>query len=70
VDDPGVDRYPVFAATVMLALRVLRTFSLLQLGLEQFRDSRPPVAFVDVYYPGALREAAEGRLRGSPRLNW
>jgi len=53
---------PVFATMVMLALCVLGLFSYLRLGVEQMPDISPPVAFVDVRYPGASPEAVEREL--------
>ena len=50
---------PVFATMVMVALCVLGLFSYSKLGLEQMPDVSPPVAFVDVAYPGASPEAVE-----------
>ena len=50
---------PVFATMVMLALCVLGLFSYARLGVEQLPDVQPPVAFVDVAYPGASPEAVE-----------
>jgi multidrug efflux pump subunit AcrB len=50
---------PVFATMVMVALCVLGLFSYGKLGLEQMPDVSPPVAFVDVQYPGASPEAVE-----------
>jgi len=50
---------PVFATMVMVALCVLGLFSYLRLGVEQMPDISPPVAFVDVRYPGASPEAVE-----------
>jgi multidrug efflux pump subunit AcrB len=50
---------PVFATMVMVALCVLGIFSYLRLGVEQMPDISPPVAFVDVRYPGASPEAVE-----------
>ena len=44
---------------VMLALCVLGIFSYLRLGVEQLPDINPPVAFVDIRYPGASPEAVE-----------
>ena len=53
---------PVFATMVMVALCVLGIFSYLRLGVEQLPDVSPPVAFVDVVYPGASPEAVEREL--------
>ncbi|MBK6864331.1 MAG: efflux RND transporter permease subunit [Ideonella sp.] len=50
---------PVFATMVMVALCVLGIASYLRLGVEQLPDISPPVAFVDVAYPGASPEAVE-----------
>ncbi len=50
---------PVFATMVMVALCVLGLFSYARLGVEQLPDIAPPVAFVDVSYPGASPEAVE-----------
>jgi multidrug efflux pump subunit AcrB len=50
---------PVFATMVMVALCVLGLFSYMRLGVEQMPDISPPVAFVDVRYPGASPEAVE-----------
>ena len=50
---------PVFATMVMVALCVLGIASYLRLGVEQMPDISPPVAFVDVAYPGASPEAVE-----------
>lgn len=50
---------PVFATMVMVALCVLGLFAYGKLGLEQMPDVSPPVAFVDVAYPGASPEAVE-----------
>ncbi|MBC7955018.1 MAG: efflux RND transporter permease subunit, partial [Cytophagales bacterium] len=50
---------PVFATMVMVALCVLGLFSYSKLGLEQMPDVSPPLAFVDVAYPGASPEAVE-----------
>jgi len=50
---------PVFATMVMVALCVLGIFSYARLGVEQLPDVSPPVAFVDVSYPGASPEAVE-----------
>jgi len=50
---------PVFATMVMVALCVLGLFSYARLGVEQMPDVAPPVAFVDVAYPGAAPEAVE-----------
>jgi len=53
---------PVFATMVMVALCVLGFASYLRLGVEQMPDVSPPVAFVDVAYPGASPEAVEREL--------
>ena len=53
---------PVFATMVMVALCVLGLASYLRLGVEQMPDVSPPVAFVDVAYPGASPEAVEREL--------
>jgi multidrug efflux pump subunit AcrB len=53
---------PVFAAMVMVALCVLGLFSYARLGVEQMPDVAPPVAFVDVLYPGASPEAVEREI--------
>ncbi|MBE2244076.1 MAG: efflux RND transporter permease subunit [Burkholderiaceae bacterium] len=53
---------PVFATMVMVALCVLGIFSYVRLGVEQLPDVSPPVAFVDVVYPGASPEAVEREL--------
>ncbi len=50
---------PVFAAMVMVALCVLGIASYARLNVEQLPDISPPVAFIDVRYPGASPEAAE-----------
>ncbi|MBK9133342.1 MAG: efflux RND transporter permease subunit [Betaproteobacteria bacterium] len=50
---------PVFATMVMVALMVLGLFAYSKLGVEQIPDVAPPVAFVDVRYPGASPEAVE-----------
>ena len=50
---------PVFATMVMVALCVLGIASYLRLGVEQMPDISPPVAFIDVAYPGASPEAVE-----------
>ncbi|MFO1267871.1 MAG: efflux RND transporter permease subunit [Rubrivivax sp.] len=50
---------PVFATMVMVALMVLGLFAYAKLGVEQMPDVAPPVAFVDVRYPGASPEAVE-----------
>ncbi|HRI17037.1 MAG TPA: efflux RND transporter permease subunit [Burkholderiaceae bacterium] len=50
---------PVFATMVMVALCVLGIASYMRLGVEQMPDISPPVAFVDVAYPGASPEAVE-----------
>jgi hydrophobe/amphiphile efflux-1 (HAE1) family protein len=50
---------PVFATMVMVALCVLGLFSYVRLGVEQMPDVTPPVAFIDVQYPGASPEAVE-----------
>ncbi|NCV60643.1 MAG: efflux RND transporter permease subunit, partial [Betaproteobacteria bacterium] len=53
---------PVFAAMVMLALCVLGIFSYARLGVEQLPDIKPPVAFIDIRYPGASPEAVEREI--------
>ncbi len=53
---------PVFAAMVMVALCVLGVFSYLRLNVEQMPDVAPPVAWVDVVYPGASPEAVEREI--------
>jgi hydrophobe/amphiphile efflux-1 (HAE1) family protein len=53
---------PVFATMVMVALCVLGLFSYARLGVEQMPDFAPPVAFIDVAYPGASPEAVEREL--------
>ena len=53
---------PVFAAMVMLALCVLGLFSYIRLGVEQLPDIKPPVAFIDIRYPGASPEAVEREI--------
>jgi hydrophobe/amphiphile efflux-1 (HAE1) family protein len=53
---------PVFATMVMVALCVLGLFSYSKLGLEQMPDVSPPIAFVDVAYPGASPEAVEREI--------
>ena len=58
---------PVFATMVMVALCVLGIFSYLRLGVEQLPDVSPPVAFVDVVYPGASPEAVERELTSATR---
>ena len=50
---------PVFATMVMVALCVLGLFAYMRLGVEQMPDVTPPIAFVDVAYPGASPEAVE-----------
>ena len=50
---------PVFAAMVMAALCVLGVFSYARLGVEQLPDVAPPMAYIDVRYPGASAEAVE-----------
>lgn len=50
---------PVFATMVMVALCVLGLFAYAKLGVEQMPDVTPPIAFVDVAYPGASPEAVE-----------
>ncbi|MDP3083098.1 MAG: efflux RND transporter permease subunit, partial [Rubrivivax sp.] len=50
---------PVFATMVMVALCVLGLFAYAKLGVEQMPDVAPPVAFVEVVYPGASPEAVE-----------
>jgi hydrophobe/amphiphile efflux-1 (HAE1) family protein len=53
---------PVFATMVMVALCVLGGFAYWRLGVEQLPDVAPPVAFVDVRYPGASPEAVEREI--------
>jgi len=53
---------PVFATMVMVALCVLGLTAYLRLGVEQMPDVTPPVAFIDVAYPGASPEAVEREL--------
>ena len=53
---------PVFATMVMVALCVLGLFSYAKLGVEQMPDVAPPVAFIDIFYPGASPEAVEREL--------
>ncbi|WP_418320807.1 efflux RND transporter permease subunit [Piscinibacter sakaiensis] len=53
---------PVFATMVMVALCVLGLYSYARLGVEQMPDVAPPVAFVDISYPGASPEAVEREL--------
>ena len=50
---------PVFATMVMVALCVLGLFSYVRLGVEQMPDISPPVAWIQVHYPGAAPEAVE-----------
>lgn len=50
---------PVFATMVMAALCVLGLFSYARLGVEQLPDVAPPMAYIDVRYPGASAEAVE-----------
>ncbi|HJW11173.1 MAG TPA: efflux RND transporter permease subunit, partial [Albitalea sp.] len=50
---------PVFATMVMVALCVLGLFAYGKLGVEQMPDVTPPIAFVDIAYPGASPEAVE-----------
>jgi multidrug efflux pump subunit AcrB len=50
---------PVFATMIMVALCVLGIFAYSRLGIEQMPDVSPPVAFIDVRYPGASAEAVE-----------
>ena len=50
---------PVFATMVMVALCVLGLFSYVRLGVEQMPDISPPVAWIQVQYPGAAPEAVE-----------
>jgi hydrophobe/amphiphile efflux-1 (HAE1) family protein len=50
---------PVFATMMMVALCVLGLFAYMRLGVEQMPDVSPPVAFIDVRYPGASPEAVE-----------
>ncbi len=54
--------HPVFATMMMVALTVLGLFSYARLGVEQMPDVAPPVAYVDVRYPGASPEAVEREL--------
>ena len=54
--------HPVFATMVMVALCVLGLFSYARLNVEQMPDVTPPVAFIDVAYPGASPEAVEREL--------
>ena len=44
---------PVFATMVMVALCVLGLFAYVRLGVEQMPDISPPVAWIQVQYPGA-----------------
>ncbi len=53
---------PVFATMLMVALCVLGLFSYARLGVEQMPDVAPPVAFVEVAWPGASPEAVEREL--------
>jgi hydrophobe/amphiphile efflux-1 (HAE1) family protein len=53
---------PVFATMVMVALCVLGLFAYMRVGVEQLPDVAPPVAFVDVRYPGASPEAVEREI--------
>jgi multidrug efflux pump subunit AcrB len=53
---------PVFATMVMVAMCVLGIASYMRLGVEQMPDISPPVAFVDVAYPGASPEAVEREI--------
>ena len=53
---------PVFATMVMVALCVLGLFSYVRLGVEQMPDISPPVAWIQVNYPGAAPEAVEREL--------
>jgi multidrug efflux pump subunit AcrB len=53
---------PVFATMVMVALCVLGLASYMRLGVEQMPDISPPIAFVDVSYPGAAPEAVEREI--------
>ena len=50
---------PVFATMVMVALCVLGLFAYVRLGVEQMPDISPPVAWIQVQYPGAAPEAVE-----------
>jgi multidrug efflux pump subunit AcrB len=50
---------PVFATMMMVALTVLGLFAYAKLGVEQMPDVSPPVAFIDVRYPGASPDAVE-----------
>lgn len=50
---------PVFATMVMAALCVLGLFAYVRLGVEQLPDVSPPMAYIDVRYPGASAEAVE-----------
>jgi multidrug efflux pump subunit AcrB len=51
--------HPVFATMVMLALCVLGVFAYMRLGVEQMPEVSPPVAFLEVAYPGASPQAVE-----------
>ena len=53
---------PVFATMVMVALCVLGLFAYMRVGVEQLPDVAPPVAFIDVLYPGASPEAVEREI--------
>ncbi|MBI5716666.1 MAG: efflux RND transporter permease subunit [Burkholderiales bacterium] len=53
---------PVFATMIMVALTVLGLFAYAKLGVEQMPDVAPPVAFIDVRYPGASPEAVEREI--------
>ena len=53
---------PVFATMVMVALCVLGIFSYVRLGVEQMPDVSPPIAFIQIEYPGASPEAVEREL--------
>jgi multidrug efflux pump subunit AcrB len=50
---------PVFATMMMVALCVLGLFAYGKLGVEQMPDVNPPIAFIDIAYPGASPEAVE-----------
>ena len=53
---------PVFAAMVMVALTVLGLYAYVRLGVEQMPDVAPPVAFIEIAYPGASPEAVEREI--------
>jgi hydrophobic/amphiphilic exporter-1 (mainly G- bacteria), HAE1 family len=53
---------PVFATMVMLAIVVLGVFSYRLLPVEQMPDVSPPLAFINVDYPGASPEAIENDI--------